>query len=83
MRAGFRNSSAVDQRLVVVAGEPQKIGAPTLAPAQVARVVDEPGEVCVLEVDADGQNMTASPCRVRNDAAGKVGPVPGVVRLRH
>ena len=76
MRAGLRNSmrhaphherrrlaaaGAVDQRAVIVADQAQEIGAAALAPADIAAVIDEAGEVGVLEIDADGQNV-AAPC---------------------
>ena len=78
MRAGLKNSSvmrrttkagglaavrAVDQGAVVVADEAQEIGAAALAPAHVGGVIDEAGEIRVLEIDADGQDVSP-PARI-------------------
>ena len=79
--AGSRPPRAVDQRAMVVADQAQEIGAAALAPAHVAAVIDEAGEVGVLEVDADGQHV-ARARRVHDDAAGEIGPGRGSSRRR-
>src|SRR5690606_26522441 len=72
---------SADQRPVIVADQPQKIRAAALAPAQIAGVVDESGEVRVLEVDPDRQNVPAAAALILDDAAGKIGP--GSRRFAH
>jgi hypothetical protein len=42
-----------DQGAVIVAEQAQEVGAPALAPAQIARVIDKTREVRVLEIDAN------------------------------
>ena len=73
---GLAPGGAVDQRAVIVADQAQEIRAAALAPAQVAGVIDEAGEIGVLEVDADGQDVPP-PVGIADDAAGKVGPALG------
>ena len=70
---GSRPSGAVDQGTMVVADEAQEIRAAALAPADVTAVIDEAGKIGVLEIDADGQDMSPRPC-INSDAAGKIGP---------
>jgi hypothetical protein len=55
------------------AEQAQEVGAATLAPADIAGVIDEAGKIGVLEIDADGQDMSPPSC-INCDAAGKVGP---------
>src|SRR5919108_990082 len=62
-----------DQCAVIVAKQAQEIGAAALAPAQIACVIDEPREVRILEIDADGKQVTAT-CAVLDEAAGEIGP---------
>ena len=96
MRAGFKKSNvmrrttkaagsdpsvAVDQPAVIAAEQAQEIGATALAPAHVARVVDEAGEIRVLEINAHRQHVRARRA-ILQKAAGKVGPFV-VVRVAH
>src|SRR6185437_16964716 len=49
----------LEQRAVIGANEPQIVGAAALHVAKVVGVIDDAGEVGVLIVDADGEEMTA------------------------
>src|SRR5690349_23142543 len=46
---------------MIGADQPQVIGAPALHEAQIARVIDDAGEVCVLVIDAHRLTMFAVP----------------------
>ena len=65
-----RGLRAFDQIAMVDAEQAQEVGAAALAPAQVGGVVDQAGEVGVLEIDPDRQDVTAA-----LDPPGEIGPV--------
>ncbi len=74
---------------MVVADQPQEVGAAPLAPAEIARVIDDTGEVGILEVHPDRQHMSAA-AFVLDDTASEIGPVSGrfahfhaLIRIRH
>jgi hypothetical protein len=79
---GLAPLGAAEQRLVVVAEQAQEIGAAALAPAQVGGVIDETGEIRVLEIDADGENV-APPALVLDQAPREIGPGCRWIKRRH
>jgi hypothetical protein len=73
---GFAAIARLHQGVVIVAEQSQIVAAAALAPADVAGVIDEAGEIRVFEVDADREDVGAT--GVASDkAAGEIGPIVG------
>ncbi len=68
---------AVGDALMVDAEQPDEVRPAALAEFQVVGVIDDAGEIGVLEIDADRQHM-----RLALDPPGKIRPLALVIRRR-
>lgn len=81
-RCRLAHACAVIQVTMAVADQAQEVRSAALTPAHIRAVVDETGEVRVLEVHAHRQDMAQSRL-ILDQPSGKVWPRVFGVRLRH